>query len=169
MAKIILETSPGERRICTVAEARYHALKEMNIPDIGLQNFKLTGLKAGFRVSRRHGVQGFKMFLKPNETLQDGENEIFMRSELEPEQNSWIVYNPADLTDDQIAEGILKRDVAGAAFIGNFHRITELNNVKILWRCTLQSQPPALVKPSKPKLVLICSTHLEPGFFYKIT
>lgn len=92
-----------------------------------------------------------------------------MRSELEPEENSWIIYNPGALSDDQFAEGILKRDVAGAAFIGNFHRITELRHVKIVWRCTLQSQPPALVKPSKPKLVLTAKTHLEPGFFYKVT
>ncbi|CAE7328154.1 unnamed protein product [Symbiodinium necroappetens] len=142
--KIVVEIEEGTRKFCTVAEARHYALTTLNIPDIGLQNYAASPLK-------------------------DGDREVFMRCTLEPSANSYLFFTPSNLSDDQVAEGLLKRDVLGAVFVGCMKKLLEMENVKIVWRCMFQTQVPAMIKPVKPKLFLACSTQLEAGFFYRLT
>ena len=100
---------------------------------------------------------------------QDGDREVFTRCTLEPSANSYLFFTPSNLSDDQVAEGLLKRDVLGAVFVGCMKKLLEMENVKIVWRCMSQTQVPAMIKAVKAKLFLACSIQLEAGFFYRLT
>lgn len=99
---------------------------------------------------------------------QDGvEVEAFMRCTVQCNIASQCYFNPTPLTDAQIAGGLLKRAAAGGVFVGRLTK-TVFSHARIIWDCVVQREPPASLKPSKPKLYLMCTTKLEPNFFYKL-
>ena len=93
--------------------------------------------------------------------------EVFMRCTLVSAGD--FISCPTRVTDEQVAEGTLKRAVAGAVYMDNMTKLQQYENAKVIWQCGFQTQAPALIKPTKPKFYMTCSTQLEPGFFYKLT
>ena len=79
-----------------------------------------------------------------------------------------MFFAPSTLPDAMMASGVLKRAAAGAAFLGRFSKINSLNRAKIVWDTMVKPEPPAALKPNKPKLYLMRSTTLEPNIFYKL-
>ena len=178
---ILIEDGEGNRKLWTVADARHHAFAVLHIPDIGLQNYEVSPLKAGWldhggpgilvTGSRilESGIQNLKLATPLlHATIQDNDVEVFMRCTL-VSAGDFISFCPTRITDDQVAEGTLKRAVAGAVYVDNMTKLQLFENAKIIWQCCYQTQAPALIKPTKPKLFMTCSTHLEPGYFYKLT
>ena len=97
------------------------------------------------------------------------EIEAFMRCTLQPNLSSKCHFAPNALSDSQLAGGLVKRAAVGGVFVGRLTKVTNLVHCRIIWDCNIQREPPATLKPSKPKLYLVCTTKLEPGFFYKLS
>lgn len=53
---ILVEEGEGNRKLCTVADARHHAFSVLHIPDIGLQNYDVVPMKAGWLERRGPGM-----------------------------------------------------------------------------------------------------------------
>ena len=86
--------------------------------------------------------------------LEVEDREIFMRCDMAPEADCVYQYTPARLTDQQIAEGVLKRGAAGAFWMDKMQSLEDLEHI--------------MIKPVKPKAYLAAHTTLEPGLKYKL-
>ena len=91
-----------------------------------------------------------------------------MRCTIQPKLDGNVIYTPQALSDSQLAGGVLKRAAAGAAFLGRLSKLTSLKSTKMVWDSVLKSEPPATLRPTKPKFYLMKSITLEPGLFYQL-
>ena len=94
--------------------------------------------------------------------------DAFMRYTVEPKAGEHLMYRPNALTDAQMAEKTLKRGVLGAAYVTRFDKLHAMSSVKVLWDVEPKLEPPAHMKPLKPKLWMMGSITLEKGFFYQL-
>ena len=67
--------------------------------------------------------------------LEVEDREIFMRCDMAPEADCLYQYTPARLTDQQIAEGVLKRGAAGAFWMDKMQSLEDLEHITIVWDC----------------------------------
>jgi hypothetical protein len=72
------------------------------------------------------------------------------------------------LTDEQAAAGVLKRGVLGAVFAGQTNKLPSMMAMPI-WEVDTILDPPAHVRPIRPKVWTLGMMTLESGYYYKLT
>ena len=80
--------------------------------------------------------------------------------------NHALGFGPDKLSDADLAGTTLKRAQAGA-FFENVSKL-ECNHAGVIWEVQLSFDPPATVKPVKPKYWLLGSLTMEPEKIYKL-
>ena len=91
-----------------------------------------------------------------------------MRCTVQVNMGGAMYFAPSTLSDAMMASGVLKRAAAGAAFLGRLSKTTSYRYASVVWDTVIKPEPPAALKPSKPKLYLVSSATLEPNMFYKL-
>ena len=77
-----------------------------------------------------------------------------------------LAFAPDRLSDDTLAGTTLKRAMAGALFT-DFKALGS-DVAKIVWEIAVSHDPPACIKPLKPKLWLINKVQMELDSIYKV-
>ena len=93
------------------------------------------------------------------------EKEAFVRYNLAPDPMKMVSFTPVRLTDSQIAETTSKRASLGAMLLGHFGSLPT-TSAAVLWDVELSLEPPARVKPLKPKLWLMGRLQMQAGVYY---
>ena len=88
-----------------------------------------------------------------------------MRYTLAPGTTEIVAFMPARLPDSQISGSTAKHACLGAMLLGNFGSLPT-TSAAVLWDVNLSLEPPASVKPLKPKLWLMGRLQLLAGVYY---
>ena len=91
--------------------------------------------------------------------------ELFCRLELHLGQQA-LAFAPDRLPDETLAGTTLKRAMASALFT-DFKALGS-DVAKILWEVAVSHDPPACIKPLKPKLWLVNKLEMEVDTLYKV-
>ena len=78
-----------------------------------------------------------------------------------------LAYVPDRLSDADLSAELLKRGSAGAAWADKFNELGGMHSA-IHWECAVDHNPPACIKPIKPKYWLTSSCKLEPNMIYRV-
>ena len=80
--------------------------------------------------------------------------------------NHCLAFNPDSLADAEMASCTLKRASAGALF----ENPSALDNsmAEVVWEVILSCDPPACVKPSKPKYWLMGKVSMQKDMIYRV-
>lgn len=76
-----------------------------------------------------------------------------------------MVFSPSPLSDAQMTEPCLKRAALGVALLGHFTALP-LDAATVVWEVEMCMEPPAKLRPVKPKLWLAGSVQMESGVYY---
>ena len=83
--------------------------------------------------------------------------------------NHALAFGPDKLSDADLAGTTLKRAQAGALF-GNVAKLESVTGqAGVVWEVLLSYDPPATVKPVKPKFWLLGCVSMEPEKIYKVS
>ena len=91
-----------------------------------------------------------------------------MRCLLLPDVDQRLSFSPVALTDQQMAQSIVKRASCGAVFLGRLEKIYALTSCQVIWDVQVKQEPPASLRASKPKLHFRAKTTLFKDFVYKL-
>ena len=100
-------------------------------------------------------------------TCQGNSVELFCRTTMGTVENT-IGFIPDNLSDANLAEVAKKRASIGAVFNGHWNKLPT-GNAGILWEVDVDLNPPAKMKPLKPKLWLLGKQTLKVGLIYKVS
>ena len=95
-------------------------------------------------------------------------SEAFLRHLIDGDSMNCAHFVPTDLTDAQMTETVQKRSTLGACFNGHINSLPN-THAKVMWECEEVDQPPAHLRPTKPKLWLLGCLELDEGFFYQLS
>lgn len=84
---------------------------------------------------------------------------------MQPDQNAAIGFVPNTLPEAMMAETNIKRASLGAVFLSKMDQLPTVAS-QIVWEVVLALEPPAKVRPVKPKMYLMGQLDLMPGNFY---
>jgi hypothetical protein len=93
------------------------------------------------------------------------EKEVFCRNAVQPDQNAAIGFVPNALPEAVAAETNIKRASMGAVFLNKMDQLPTVAS-QIVWEVALALEPPAKVRPVKPKMYLMGKLDLMPGIYY---
>ena len=101
--------------------------------------------------------------------LEGNEKKAFGRFTVKAE--NIVKFWPTALTDSEAADTSVKRSQFGAIWIAKLDRFVEMGDesiLKLVWEVEIASEPPAMIRPLKPKLWFVGELEMQRGCFYKL-
>ena len=91
----------------------------------------------------------------------------FLRNKvnLDPAMCTWFA--PTELTDTQASETLVKRGVIGAVFSNSMSKLPA-KDAALCWEVEVTRDPPAQIRPCKPKMWLMGRARVKAGVYYRV-
>ena len=117
-----------------------------------------------------HGIPDvsiqFHKLVKKTKVIEGEETEIPFRYAVQSTSQA-CAFVPKELSDTEVAEGNLNRQMLGAIFHGKYE-LLPCKYGKVLWEHAFHNATPPILKLLRPKLWLACRTKLEAGNSYML-
>ena len=104
----------------------------------------------------------------PNARCQGHKKEAYCRATVSPNAST-VIFVPKPLSGEESAATQLKRAAFGASLLGHLKTLEGCEHGEVIWDCALVKDPPAMIRPLRPRFWLLCEVELEVGKYYQLT